>query len=147
MPFALLLIGVWLLIAGVRNTAGPATQPGTLFYLLHNDFTGPNNFIYWFLAIILIGAVGYIPKLKPVSTGFLALVLVVLFLKRGNVNGVGGGFFSQFLTGIGQSQGTNNVQSRLDGLNNQLGSNLSQQQQSLSDDANRLAQRISANGG
>lgn len=101
MPFALLIIGVWLLIAGVRNTAGPASSPGTLFALLHGDFTGSDNFAYWFIAIILIGAVGYIPKVRSVSVAFLTLILVVLFLKKGSSNGVGGGFFSQFLSGIG----------------------------------------------
>lgn len=100
MPFALLIIGVWLLIAGVRNTAGPVSQPGTLFALLHGDFTGPDNFAYWFIAIVLIGAIGYIPKLKPVSVGFLTLILVVLFLKKGNSSGIGGGFFQQFLAGL-----------------------------------------------
>jgi hypothetical protein len=104
MPFALLLIGVWLLIAGVRNTAGPASTPGTLFALLHGDFTGTDNFAYWFIAIVLIGAIGYIPKLKSLSTAFLVLVLVVLFLKKGSSVGVGGGFFDQFLTGLGITQ-------------------------------------------
>jgi len=104
MPFALLLIGVWLLIAGVRNTAGPASTPGTLFALLHGDFTGTDNFAYWFIAIVLIGAIGYIPKLKSLSTAFLVLVLVVLFLKKGSSTGVGGGFFDQFLSGIGITQ-------------------------------------------
>ncbi len=101
MPFALLLIGIWLLVAGVRNTAGPASSPGTLFSLVHGDLTGPDNFAYWFIAIILIGAIGYIPKLKPLSTAFLVLVVVVLFLKKGNTSGVGGGFFQQFTAGIG----------------------------------------------
>ncbi len=106
MPFALLLIGIWLLVAGVRNTAGPASQSGTLFALVHGDLTGPDNFAYWFIAIILIGAIGYIPKLKPLSTAFLALVVVVLFLKKGNSNGVGGGFFNQFISGIGVTANT-----------------------------------------
>ncbi len=101
MPFALLLIGIWLLVAGVRNTAGPASQPGTLFALVHGDLTGPDNFAYWFIAIVLIGALGYVPKLKPLSTAFLALVVVVLFLNKGSASGIGGGFFKQFTAGIG----------------------------------------------
>lgn len=104
MPFALFLIGIWLLIAGVRNTAGPASTPGTLFALLHGDFTGTDNFAYWFIAIVLIGAIGYIPKLKSLSTAFLVLVLVVLFLKKGSSTGVGGGFFDQFISGLGITQ-------------------------------------------
>lgn len=149
MPFALLIIGVWLLIAGVRNTAGPASQPGTLFYLLQNDFTGPNNFAYWFIAIILIGAIGYIPKLKPISTAFLTLVVVVLFLKRGDSNGVGGGFFSQFLAGIGQTQsgGSSAASSatvQLASLTGQLGNVQTQAQNANQTDTNSILAEITA---
>ncbi len=101
MPFALLIIGLFLLISGIRNTAGPVSQPGTLFALVHGDFTGTDNFIYWFLAILIIGAIGYIPKLKPISTGLMVLVIVVLFLKKGSTGGTGGGFFQQFTSAVG----------------------------------------------
>ncbi len=138
MPFALLLIGVWLLIAGVRDTAGPSTQPGTLFFLLHNDFTGPENFVYWFIAIVLIGALGYIPKLKPVSTAFLVLIIMVLFLKKGSASNLGGGFFTQFLNGVGVTQnasnagstGASSLQSQLSALSAQ-NLNIMQQQQDV----------------
>lgn len=88
MPFALLIIGVFLLVAAVRGTQSQ------LFALVQADFTGQNNFIYWFTAILIIGAIGYIPKLKSVSVVFLVLVVVVLFLSKG-------GFFQEFTTGIG----------------------------------------------
>jgi hypothetical protein len=105
MPFALLIFGAVLLISAARGTTtqGPNGGPG-LFTLLEGDFTGQNNFIYWFLAILVIGAVGYIPKLKPVSVAFLTLVIMVLFLKKGNPSGAGGGFFSQILAGVGTTQ-------------------------------------------
>ncbi len=109
MPFALLIIGVWLLVAGVRNTAGPATSPGTLFALVHGDFVGNDNFVYWFLAILAIGVLGYVPKIKPLSTAFLALVIVVLFLNKGASNKIGGGFFQKFMTGIGVTQGASSA--------------------------------------
>ena len=99
MAFALLIAGTVLLISAVRNTQG------TLFTLLQGDFSGPNNFVYWFVAILLIGALGYIPALKPISTAFLGLVVLVLILTRGNPQGIGGGFFSQF---VQQIQTTNN---------------------------------------
>lgn len=89
MPFVLILAGVVLIISAVRNTQQQ------LFYLLALDFTGPNNFIFWFLSILVIGALGYIPKAKPLSDGFLILVILVLFLKKGQ-SGRGGGFFEQF---------------------------------------------------
>jgi hypothetical protein len=97
MPFALLIIGVFLLISGVRSTQD------SLFALVKADFSGTDNFIYWFVAILIIGAVGYVPKLKPISTAFLVLVIVVLFLKKGNASGVGGGFFAQLATGLGST--------------------------------------------
>lgn len=83
MPFALAIIGIILLIAGVRG------KQDVLFSTVKGDFTGPNNFIFWMVSIFVIGAIGYIPKLKPVSTAFLALVIVVLFLRKGT------GFFAQ----------------------------------------------------
>ena len=84
MPFVLLVAGVVLVVAAVRNTQQE------LFYLMARDFTGQHNFIYWFLSILIIGAVGYIPKMKPISDGFLILVILVLFLKKGT------GFFDMF---------------------------------------------------
>jgi hypothetical protein len=98
MPFALLILGILLLVAGVRNTQD------VLFALFKGDFVGQDNFIFWFLAIVLIGALGYIPKLKPISTAFLGLVIVVLFLKKGSSSGTGGGFFAQFTQAISGTQ-------------------------------------------
>lgn len=105
MPFVLLIIGAVLLISAARGTTqqGQGGGPG-LFTLIESDFTGQNNFIFWLLAILAIGAVGYVPKLKPFSVGFLTLVIIVLFLKRGNPSGVGGGFFAQFTQGVGVTQ-------------------------------------------
>lgn len=84
MPFVLMLAGAVLIVAAVRNTQQQ------LFYLLALDFTGQNNFVYWFLSILIIGALGYIPKAKPLSDGFLILVILVLFLRKGT------GFFDMF---------------------------------------------------
>jgi hypothetical protein len=97
MPFAMLIVGIILLVSAVRNTTDD------LFALVKNDFTGPNNFIFWVVSILIIGAIGYIPKLKPISTGFLALVILVLFLSKGNPKNPGGGFFQQFTSAL---QGT-----------------------------------------
>ncbi len=97
MAFALLIIGAVMLVAAVRGTTD---GPTGLWGLLKADLTGQNNFIFWLVAILVIGAVGYIPKLKPVSVAFLTLVVLVLFLAKGNPSGVGGGFFQQFFTGL-----------------------------------------------
>jgi hypothetical protein len=94
MPFALLIIGAVLLTASVRNTQDD------LFTLVKGDFSGQGNFIFWVVSLLIIGAIGYIPKLKPISDGFLVLVLIVMFLTKGNPSGVGGGFFEKFTTAL-----------------------------------------------
>lgn len=99
MPFAFLIVGAILLVSAVRNTQDD------LFTLVKSDFTGQGNFIFWVVSLLLIGAIGYIPKLKPISDGFLVLVLLVLFLTKGNPNNPGsGGFFEKFTTALKSTQ-------------------------------------------
>lgn len=74
MPFALLIIGLLLVVAGARGTAGD------LATLLKSDFSGSNNFFYWFGSILLIGALGYYSPAEKVSRMFLALILIVMIL-------------------------------------------------------------------
>lgn len=94
MPFALIVIGAVMVIAAVKNTQGNLGQ------LVKGEFVGQNNFIFWLSAMFLIGAIGYIPKAKPIATGLLGLVIVVLFLTKGNTTNVGGGFFAQLTKGL-----------------------------------------------
>jgi hypothetical protein len=100
MAFALVAMGIVLLVAAIRNTQS------TLFTLLKGDFTGSNNFLFWVVSIIIIGAVGYIPKLKPFSVAFLTLVIIALVLTKGNPNQAGGGFFQKFMAAIGSTTAT-----------------------------------------
>lgn len=93
MPIALLLIGTIFLVAAVRG------KQGELFSTLKDDFTGPNNFIYWALSLWVIMAVGYIKPLKPLSNAFLVLVVIVLFLKHDT-------FFGSFMDQIGATNRT-----------------------------------------
>lgn len=97
MPFALLIIGAVLLTSSVRNTQDD------LFKLVKGDFSGQGNFIFWVVSLLIIGAVGYIPKLKPLSDAFLVLVLIVLFLSKGDPSKASGGFFQKFSSAL---QGT-----------------------------------------
>jgi hypothetical protein len=53
--------------------------------LVKDDFTGNNPFWKWMLAILLIGATGYVPNLRPISRGFMALVIVVFLLSNEGV--------------------------------------------------------------
>jgi len=147
MPFALLIIGLVLVIAGVRNTQ---SGTGGLFTLVHGDFTGQNNFIYWFVAIIIVGLLGYVPKLKPLSTSFLVLIILVLFLKKGNASGAGGGFFQQFTNALGNTNTAGSsatptlagLQAQQTGLQNQQANLMGQLSQNIAQDEANLSQEL-----
>lgn len=88
--------------AAVRNTVADdvATKQLGLTHLLKDDFTGKNNFVYWVLSILIVGAIGYIKPLQPVSRAFMLLIIIVLFLTNKGV-------FAQFneaLAGTQQQQ-------------------------------------------
>lgn len=89
MPLALLFIGVLFLAAGVRD------KQGDLFTLLKGDLTGQNNFLQWVLALVLVGALGFIPRMRPVSVALIALILIAIFLRKG------AGFFDQLAGATG----------------------------------------------
>lgn len=101
MPYLFLIIGLVMVTASVRDTIGDwkdasgQSQAG-LLTLLHDDLTGKNNFAYWILAILLVGAIGYIRPLQPVSRAFLVLVVIVLVLSNQGVFEQ----FQQAFTGI-----------------------------------------------
>lgn len=76
-----------MVVAGVRG------QGANLVTTTKAQFTGKNNFAYWLVSILVIGAIGYAKPLQPLSRAFLVLVIVVLFLTSGNGNA---GFFAQF---------------------------------------------------
>jgi hypothetical protein len=96
MAFVFIIVGAVMLIAGVRGTQSQ------LWTLLQNDFSpskqqqGQHSFLAWFLAILVIGALGYVKDLQPFSRAFMALVIIVLFLSNG-------GFFTQINKELGLS--------------------------------------------
>lgn len=92
MPFALIAIGLLLVITAYNNTQT------VLSAQLQKDISGSTGFIYWIAAIVIVGAIGYIKPLEPVSRVFLALILVVLFLTNQGV-------FSQFNAALGGAAG------------------------------------------
>lgn len=94
MPFALLMFGLVLLASAIAGTQNQFLS------LIIGDFSGPSNFFYWVVALVIIGAVGYIPKLKPVSDLFLILIILVLLLSKGKPSAQGGGFFKQFTAAL-----------------------------------------------
>lgn len=79
MPFALLLIGAILLVAGLRDTYTD------LWALVRGDFTEKGGFLTWVAAIAVVGGLGYIPKLRSLSVAFMTLLLLVLVLSNGGV--------------------------------------------------------------
>jgi hypothetical protein len=79
MPLALIIIGTALIVSAFRNTQD---QLGAQ---LVKDFTGAGNFLYWFAAIAVVGAVGYATKFSTVSRLFLVLILIVIVLSNGGV--------------------------------------------------------------
>jgi|GEM_PF-5663381 len=96
MPFALVTIGLLLIIVGFQDTY---KQFGTQ---VQSDFTGKNNFIYWLIAIGIIGAIGYVKEFQTFSRIFIGLVIVAMFLshKKGGI-AQGITFFQKFNTGVG----------------------------------------------
>jgi hypothetical protein len=93
MSYALIIVGVMLLIASIRD------MQGTLFTLLRDDFIGMHSYVFWLLSILGIGAVGYVPKMKGLSDGFLILVFLMLFISNK-------GFFNQFMSQISGVEST-----------------------------------------
>jgi len=101
MPFAFIIVGIVMLISGVRG------KSANLLTLLKGDLTGSNNFVYWILSILVIGSLGYVDEFKTLSRALLGLVLVVLILAD-DKNG-SGGFFATLqsdLKQLGASGGT-----------------------------------------
>lgn len=98
MPFVFLIAGIVLLSAGVRETSND------LLTLLVHDLTGPGNFFYWILAILAIGALGYVQDLRAFSRALMALVLIVLVLRVSKQDG-SGGLFPQLESAVKQITG------------------------------------------
>lgn len=90
-----LFIGVVLIVAAVRNSQG------ALFTALMQDVPA---YVVWAAAIIALGAVGYVPGLKPVSRGLLMLVITVIVLR--NYKNVLQGFESVWQTPPTPTPGT-----------------------------------------
>lgn len=83
MPFILLAAGILMLVVGVRGTQDDFIK------LIKEDFSGQGNFIVWILAIFVVGAIGYIPKMQTLSRLFLVLLLLTLIISNK-------GFFTSF---------------------------------------------------
>lgn len=104
MGIVLIAVGLALLISAVRGTllnvpgaTGGQAGPG-LLTLFYDDFVGPGNMFVWLLALGLVGAVGYVKPLRPVSDAFLVLIIVVLIVSAKTAAGIN--FFSSLSSQI-----------------------------------------------
>lgn len=74
MPFALIVIGLIMIVTGARGTYRQFAAQITA------DFTGPGNFLYWIIGLGVVGAVGYIDSLRTFSRLFMTLILISMVL-------------------------------------------------------------------
>jgi len=77
MPFALIFIGLILMIAAIRG------KEKDLFSTLKNDFTGDKNFFVWIMAIFFLVGLGNVEKFRPISNAFLVLIVLVIIIGNG----------------------------------------------------------------
>ena len=77
MPLVVAIVAAAMITIGLRGQSGAATT------LLASELIGPNSFIQWFLAIVILGMIGYWRPARPVADGLLGLVLLGLFLSKG----------------------------------------------------------------
>lgn len=89
MELTALIIGAILVAAALRNTQD------VLFSALAEDVPA---FMVWAAALFALGALGWIPGMKPVSRGLLALVIIVLIMNNHAAIIAG---FSQTISNVG----------------------------------------------
>lgn len=77
MPLAFITIGIILILTGIK---GDAVKLGKLVVADFKGQNGNKGYAYWMIAILVLGAVGYIKGFQPVSRAFMILVVVVLLL-------------------------------------------------------------------
>ena len=81
-----------MVVAAIRDSQG------MLFSALAVDVPA---YVTWATAIVIIGSIGFVPGLKPVSRGLLVLILVVLVLR--NYSTVISGFNNAWQGSTGKS--------------------------------------------
>lgn len=96
MALVFLALGTVLIITGVKG------DPTQLFTLIQNDFKNQANkkgYVYWMLAILVLGSIGYVDRFAKLSRALLLLVILVLLLHNQ-------GFFAQLFKEFGISTGS-----------------------------------------
>jgi hypothetical protein len=95
MPFILVTIGLVLFAVAMNGTYG------ALGSQLYKDFvTNKPPFGMWFLALLVVGMIGYIPGAKKPADTFMFLIIIGMVLAS---QGQGsGGVFSKFMQAVQQ---------------------------------------------
>ena len=79
MPFALVFIGLLLIVSGAKDTY---KQFGAE---LVEDFTGDGNFTWWIVSIGAVGSLGYVTRLQTFSRMFMALIIIAMLIANRGV--------------------------------------------------------------
>jgi hypothetical protein len=96
MPFVILIIGLMALVIGVRGQSTAAIS------LLQSEFTGSGSFIQWFIAIMILGLVGYYRPVRPVTDSLLLLVILSMVMANQSKNGL----FKEFENALQNTKAT-----------------------------------------
>ena len=79
MPFTFIIVGLYLIIAAAKG------QSTALFAAVKNDLSpadGSRGFVTWAVAMLAVGALGYIPRLQTPARLLMALIIVSLLLSN-----------------------------------------------------------------
>ncbi len=87
----LIVVGLVLVITSIQNTYA------ALGAQLKKDFSGSQGFIVWMLALIAVGALGYVQGWEKFSRWFLALILIAIILANSKRSTAQGGLFGSLL--------------------------------------------------
>jgi hypothetical protein len=99
MPIFFLFVAVVLIVTGLNGTTSQLSK------LVMGDLKGDSktpSFFAWIIAIFVIGALGYIKAIRPISIAFMVLLILVILLV--NNKSTSGGFFINFTKATGLSQ-------------------------------------------
>lgn len=80
MAVVLILIALILIVAAMKGQTARVTE--ILQSDLQAGFSSVNQFGAWLVVILILSAVGSYKPLKPVSDGFIVLILIVFLLRN-----------------------------------------------------------------
>ena len=76
MPYVIVILGIVLVVTALRGTTAMLGKQ------IATDTVAAGGFVWWFIAILIIGGLGYIKALRGLSDAFLALVIIALVVSN-----------------------------------------------------------------